>query len=136
MDLQHLLKETQISLKHVQRTKEELSKKVIKYEQEFAQAHQNSLLQKAGVNLQDSKLAMLVQELKNRLRKIEASSEGKIYQNQKNNRSEQAKDSQALGTGQASLYALREEYCTKIEKLIEQNAVERTEAQGQIMTLK
>ena len=39
--------------------------------------------------------------------------------------------------GQAStLYALREEYCTKLEKLVEANAEERSEAQGQLMLIK
>lgn len=39
-------------------------------------------------------------------------------------------------SGHTSLYALKEEYCTKLEKLTEQNSEERSEAQGQIMTLK
>ena len=60
MDLEHSLKETQISLKHAQKSKEELSTKVVRFEQDLARANQDSLLQRAGVNLQDSKLAMLV----------------------------------------------------------------------------
>ena len=37
---------------------------------------------------------------------------------------------------QASLYALREEYCTKLEKLVESNAEERSEAKGRQMSLR
>ena len=35
-----------------------------------------------------------------------------------------------------SLFALREEYCTKLEKLVEQNQEERTDLQGTNMTMK
>ena len=39
-------------------------------------------------------------------------------------------DGQNLSQQATSLYALREEYCTKLEKLIEANAEERSEALG------
>lgn len=37
---------------------------------------------------------------------------------------------------QSSLFALREEYCTKLEKLVEANAEERADLQSQVLGLK
>ena len=71
MDLQHALKEAQISLKHALKAKEDLQGKLYKIEQDHNRLQQDSLLKQAGVNIQDSKLALLVQELKNRIKRME-----------------------------------------------------------------
>ena len=71
MDLEHALKEAQMSLKHSQKIKNDLASKLQKSEQDLARVQQDLVLQKAGVNVQDSKLAMLVQELKSKLKRQE-----------------------------------------------------------------
>lgn len=68
MDLEHALKEAQISLKHSQQAKIDLQNKLRKAEHDCNRLNQDMQLSKAGVNVQDSKLALLVQELKNKLK--------------------------------------------------------------------
>ena len=60
MDLEHALKESQITLKHSQNAKSDLQSRLQKTEQEYNRLSQDAVIQKAGVNIQDSKLALLV----------------------------------------------------------------------------
>lgn len=78
----------------------------------MARFTQDSQLSKAGINIFDSKLAILVNELKAKIRRLEAE-KPKVTA---------APESASLGLeaiSGSSLYALREEYCTKLEKLVE-----------------
>ena len=51
MDLQHALKEAQISLRHALKAKEDLQGKLHKIEHDHSRLAQDSLLKQAGVNI-------------------------------------------------------------------------------------
>ena len=77
-------------------------------------------MKKAGLKIEDSRMAVLVTELKKRVKQLE---------NEKRDGNQVKRDESAITlqtevdgvlVGQ-SLFALREEYCTKLEKLAEQN---------------
>ena len=75
-------------------------------------------MKKAGLKIEDSRMAVLVTELKKRIKQLE---------NEKRDGNQVKRDESAITlqtevdgvlVGQ-SLFALREEYCTKLEKLAE-----------------
>ena len=88
-------------------------------------------------------MALLVQELKARLKRMEQQADpksnngscsvsiaGQLNGGRDQTRGDTSSSLAQLGPS-STLYALREEYATKLEKLVESNAEERSEAKGQ-----
>ena len=80
---------------------------------------QDNTLKSAGLNVQDSRMAVLVTELKKRIKQLEEEKrEGQTRHDETANTLQTEVDGVLVGQ---SLFALREEYCTKLEKLAELN---------------
>ena len=90
-------------------------------------------MNKAGLSSSDSKMANLVQELRNRIKVLETqrSETGTNYQTSGRQAQSTVESAASLQTthnlqGQ-TFFALKEEYCSKLEKLVDQNAIERSQ---------
>ena len=118
MDLKHKLDETSMALNQTKKIKDELQKKCVRFEQDFTRIKQDNTLKKVGLNIHDSRLAVLVTELKKRIKQLESEKrDGKLIQQDESAVTLYTEVDGVL-VGQ-SLFALREEYCTKLEKLAE-----------------
>lgn len=128
MDLRHKLEESNQA--RVQMVKEfEVAKaRARQVERELTSLQQEVAMKRAGVNPADSQMAKLVQQLRDRIKALEGQS--------CINSGRQQESVSSLHTGHNlggnSLFTLKEEYCSKLEKLVDQNNAEKTHLQNQV----
>jgi len=84
---------------------------------------QEALIRRAGLNPTDSKMVNLVQELRNRIRQLEGQRSETTTNYMHSGRLAQSESNFTLHTQNNlqsnTLFALKEEYCTKLEKLVD-----------------
>ena len=98
-------------------------------EREITTLQQERLIKRAGLNPADSKMVHLIQELRNRIKVLEGQRSEATTTYVNSGRLAQSDSTFTLHTQHNlqgnTLFALKEEYCSKLEKLVDQNAAER-----------